>query len=83
MSGVDSASRRSVLKTGLIGSGLLAAPAFGQSRTPRVGGYEGIRQAGVNAFLGIRYATAQRFARPVRLPFASAPTPAGPACSVA
>ncbi|QNE07308.1 carboxylesterase/lipase family protein [Croceicoccus marinus] len=83
MSGVEPATRRTVLKGGLIGSGLLATPAFGQSPTPRVGGYEGIRQAGVHAFLGIRYATAERFARPVRLPFASDPTPArefGPIC---
>ncbi|WP_230280076.1 carboxylesterase/lipase family protein [Croceicoccus sp. Ery15] len=84
MSAADRPTRRSLLKGGLIGTGLLAAaPAFGQSSSPRVGGYEGIKQAGVHAFLGIRYATAQRFARPVRQPFASDPTPAksfGPIC---
>ena len=83
MSAVETTSRRTVLKGGVIGAGLLATPAHGKSAVPRVGDYEGIRQAGVNAFLGIRYARAERFARPVRLPFASDPTPAkafGPIC---
>ncbi|GGD70284.1 carboxylesterase/lipase family protein [Croceicoccus mobilis] len=83
MSGGRGSTRRTILKGGLLGAGLLGASTAKAKSPPRVGGFEGIRQAGVDAFLGIRYATARRFERAVPLPFPAEPTPAknfGPIC---
>jgi para-nitrobenzyl esterase len=54
---------------------LLAAPAW--AADPRAGAFTGLREGGVLAFKGIRYARAARFAAPVIEPFAQAPTGTG------
>ena len=85
MSAADGMTRRAALRGGLAGGALLAAPAVaaGSSGDPRALAYRGMIDRGVPAFLGIRYARAARFDRPVREPVPTAPTPAtqfGPLC---
>lgn len=72
MSGVE-VSRRALL--GAIGA-LAATPALAQPRALRAGPFQGIADQGTAAFLGIRYARAARFARPLieRLPSATTVT---------
>ena len=71
-------TRRAALRGGLAGGALLAAPAVaaGSRGDPRALAYRGMIDRGVPAFLGIRYARAARFDRPVREPVPTAPTPA-------
>jgi para-nitrobenzyl esterase len=66
MSGAEGITRRGVLGGGLAGSALLATPAFAARRDPQVLNYRGFVDRGTPAFLGIRYARAERFAAPVR-----------------
>jgi para-nitrobenzyl esterase len=85
MSAADGMTRRAALRGGLAGGAWLAAPAVaaGSSGDPRALAYRGMIDRGVPAFLGIRYARAARFDRPVREPVPTAPTPAtqfGPLC---
>lgn len=74
MSGAESISRRAALR-GAVGAGLIlsASAAFARGADPVAGRYAGFRQGNVLAFLGIRYATAERFARPVPVPFEGTP----------
>lgn len=73
-----------MLKGAAAGLAIGAAPAIASaSAAPRVGRYLGIREDGALAFKGIRYARAQRFARPVREPWEGSETGAtafGPIC---
>ncbi|MDM7956122.1 carboxylesterase family protein [Blastomonas sp.] len=64
MSGVD-LTRRTLLGGG---AALIATPALAQVRDPKVGRFTGLREDGVQAFKGIRYGRAQRFARAVAEP---------------
>ena len=85
MSAADGMTRRAALRGGLAGGALLAAPAVaaGNSGDPKALAYRGMIDRGVPAFLGIRYARAARFDRPVREPVPTAATPAtqfGPLC---
>lgn len=73
MSGGDGLTRRAALAGGLGGLAASAAPALARTPDPRAGRYGGKRQGSVAAFLGIRYAHAERFARPVPVPFAGPP----------
>lgn len=68
MSAGNGVTRRGMIAGGLTGSVLLAAPAFGAIRDPRVLTYQGFIDRGTSAFLGIRYARAKRFALPKREP---------------
>lgn len=68
MSAADGLSRRAVLKGTGAGAALLLSPAaaLGKARgTPKVGRYSGLIEHGVQAFKGIRYGRAARFAPPV------------------
>lgn len=70
MSAADRPSRRAVVAGGLSAAALLAPTmAWAGSGDPRAGRYTGLREAGVTAFLGIRYARAARFAAPIPEPF--------------
>jgi para-nitrobenzyl esterase len=69
MSGGDGLTRRAALVGGLGGLAISAAPVLAQTLDPRAGRYKGKRQGSLAAFLGIRYAHAERFARPVPVPF--------------
>ena len=85
MSAADAMTRRAALRGGLAGGALLAAPAVaaGSRGDPGALAYRGMIDRGVQAFLGIRYARAARFDRPVREPVPTAATPAtqfGPLC---
>ena len=73
MSGASGFTRRAAVKAGLAAAALSASPAIAATATPRVGRYRGLREHGVCAFLGIRYARAQRFAPPVAVPFEGEP----------
>lgn len=69
-------SRRGVVQAGAAGAVAVAAaarPAFANRAAPQAGRYTGIAEGGVSAFLGIRYASADRFAPPVPVPFNGAP----------
>lgn len=67
-------TRRAVLSGIGVGGAALAGPALGKPLgDPRVGRYVGARDGAVQAFKGIRYARAERFARPVIEPFMGAP----------
>ena len=81
MSAAVAMTRRAALRGGLAGGALLAAPAVaaGSRGDPRALAYRGMIDRGVPAFLGIRYARAARFDRPVREPVPTAATPATPA----
>lgn len=68
MSAGKGVTRRLMLGGGVAAAGTaLAAPAWGRSRDPRVLNWHGLVDRGTPAFLGIRYATADRFMPPVRL----------------
>ncbi|WP_126174333.1 carboxylesterase/lipase family protein [Altericroceibacterium xinjiangense] len=74
MSGDNGVSRREVVKAGLAGAAMIAGARLSaqnnsQPASPRAGRYAGFVDRGVPAFLGIRYATAERFARPQPVPF--------------
>ena len=69
MSGASGFTRRAAVKAGLAAAALSASPAIAASATPRAGRYRGLSEHGVCAFLGIRYARAERFASPVAEPF--------------
>jgi para-nitrobenzyl esterase len=70
MCGADGIGRRMFLSgTGAAAGAFLTSPAIAASRGPQVGRYRGFRDHGAAAFLGIRYARAARFARPVREPW--------------
>lgn len=84
MSGASGITRRAVLGSGLGGAAFMAAPHL-QARTgdPQALGYRGFSDRGTQAFLGIRYARAARFAPPRRegLPKqATRATEFGPLC---
>jgi para-nitrobenzyl esterase len=67
MSGADRFDRRRFLAgTGAAAGALATRPALAASGDPQAGRYRGVIDRGVPAFLGIRYARAARFARPVR-----------------
>ena len=84
MSAGKGITRRRLLGTSLAASAALAAgPLSAQRGTPILGRYSGLIDRGVPAFLGIRYARAERFARPRPEPFTGEPTAAqafGPLC---
>jgi para-nitrobenzyl esterase len=61
------ATRRTVLAGA---AAMVAAPARAE---PRVGPYIGLREGGVHAFKGIRYARAERFARAIAEPWPASP----------
>jgi para-nitrobenzyl esterase len=67
--------RRGFLAAAGAASALAAAPAAGRSE-PGAGPYRGVADRGTTAFLGIRYARAERFERPVREAWPSAPVQA-------
>jgi len=69
MSGVD-LTRRALLGSG---AALLASPVLAKTKDPRVGRFTGLREQGVQAFKGIRYGRAARFARAVAEPYAGTP----------
>lgn len=74
MSGAEACSRRSALKAGLAGAALLGTPAFAATGgRPSAGRYLGFTEGGIEAFLGIRYARADRFSPPITEPFEGAP----------
>jgi para-nitrobenzyl esterase len=68
--------RRGFLAAAGAASALAAAPAEGRSVDPSAGPFRGVADQGTTAFLGIRYARAGRFERPVREPWPTAPTQA-------
>ncbi|WP_347302835.1 carboxylesterase family protein [Croceibacterium sp. TMG7-5b_MA50] len=70
MSAADGISRRAVIAGGVAGAALAAGPALAQrlGRSVRAGRYTGLVDRGVPAFLGIRFATAARWAPPVAVP---------------
>lgn len=72
MSGVD-LTRRALLGSG---AALLATPVLAKTKDPRVARFLGLREHGVQAFKGIRYGRAARFARAVAEPYAGAPVKA-------
>ena len=76
MSDASGFTRRAVLGSGLGGAAFMAAPHW-QARTgdPQALGYRGFGDRGTQAFLGIRYARAARFARPRRARLAGACAP--------
>ncbi|WP_121115945.1 carboxylesterase/lipase family protein [Croceibacterium ferulae] len=79
MSGVEGVTRRAVLAGGMAGAALTAGPALAQRRrgaAPKAGRYTGLIDRRVPAFLGIRYATAARWAPPAAVPFTGDPLPA-------
>ena len=73
MSGASGFTRRAAVGAGLAAAALSATPAFAASSVPSAGRYRGLREQGVAAFLGIRYATAARFTPPVAEPFEGEP----------
>ncbi|MEC8772057.1 MAG: carboxylesterase family protein, partial [Pseudomonadota bacterium] len=84
MSDASGFTRRAVLGSGLGGAAFMAAPHL-QARAgdPQALGYRGFSDRGTQAFLGIRYARAARFAPPRRegLPKqATRATEFGPLC---
>ncbi len=83
MSAGKGVTRRSLLAGSAAGISGLAAPLHARGSHPVVGGYNGLTDRGVSAFLGIRYARADRFAPPQMEPFAFEPVAAdtfGPLC---
>lgn len=77
MSGADPVSRRAVLQGTGAAMALSASSAIAASTgDPRVGRFTGLREQGVLAFKGIRYARADRFARAVAVPYAGPPVKA-------
>lgn len=84
MSGADRLSRRGFLAaTAASGATLTAKPLSAKRGTPVAGRYHGKIDRGVPAFLGIRYARAQRFKQPIREPFSGKALDAsrfGPVC---
>jgi para-nitrobenzyl esterase len=82
MSGAD-LTRRGALKCAAAASALLAGPALAQiGADPVAGPFTGLREDGVAAFKGIRYARAARFAPPIIEPLPTTSTAArafGPA----
>lgn len=83
MSAADGVTRRSVLAGVAAGAATMAMPLTAKRPDPQVLGWRGFVDRGTPAFLGIRYARAQRFAAPVRLaPPATieAATSFGPLC---
>lgn len=64
MSGVNGFTRRSVLSSIAAGAALAPTSLHASPRAPRVGRYRGLVDRGVAAFLGIRYARAERFGLP-------------------
>jgi len=77
MSVAEGLTRRFLVKSGLAGAALLAGgPLAAQNRAsaaPKAGRYTGFIDRGTPAFLGIRYANAERFARPQPVPFQGDP----------
>lgn len=69
MSGVE-LSRRALLGAG---AALAASPVVGKARDPRAGRFTGLREDDVLAFKGIRYGSAERFARAVPEPWQGPP----------
>jgi para-nitrobenzyl esterase len=67
--------RRGFLAAAGAASALVTAPAAGRSE-PGAGPFRGVADQGTTAFLGLRYARAGRFERPVREPWPNAPTSA-------
>lgn len=67
MSGVD-LTRRALLGAG---AALVATPALGRTKDPKIGPFTGLREDGVLAFKGIRYGRAARFERAVAEPLAA------------
>lgn len=74
MSGADGLTRRAVAKAALAGAAVLTASRLSATgRAPSAGRYSGMMQGSVSAFLGIRYARAERFGRPVAENFVGDP----------
>ena len=73
MFGDSAISRRAALAGGLGGLVAAASPSLARVSNPKAGRYRGKREGQVAAFLGIRYATAARFGRPVPVPFLGDP----------
>jgi para-nitrobenzyl esterase len=70
MCGADGIGRRTFLSgTGAAAGIFLASPALALTRGLQVGRYRGFQDRGAAAFLGVRYARADRFAHPVREPW--------------
>ena len=69
MSAADLDRRRFLASGGAAAALLAPASSLAAPSEPKAGRYRGVRQDGVPAFLGIRYATAERFAPPVAVPF--------------
>lgn len=83
MSGANGLTRRSVLASLAASAALWAGPAGASRQAPRAGRYRGLFDRGVAAFLGIRYARAERFALPRAESFVGEPFNAvafGPLC---
>ncbi|WP_109806286.1 carboxylesterase/lipase family protein [Sphingosinithalassobacter portus] len=75
MSGDEKLGRRAFLAASAASgaAALTASPVRAFAREPVAGPYRGIRDGDALAFLGIRYARAERFARPVREPWPGQP----------
>lgn len=74
MSDASGLTRRTALRAALVGGALsTGSMLWAQGSAPQAGRYVGLTDRGVAAFLGIRYARALRFARPVPEPFAGDP----------
>lgn len=67
MSAADGLTRRRVLVGAGIGAAAICTPRVTAGSDPQVLGWRGFVDRGALAFLGIRYARAERFAAPVRL----------------
>ena len=86
MSAGRGVSRRGAIGSALAGAAFVSSPAIGGIVTksdPQSLNYRGLIDRGTPAFLGIRYARARRFDRPVREPLPRHQTPAtkfGPLC---
>ena len=65
MSAGNGLTRRAVLNGAAAGVAALSAPLSAHKRDPRALAWQGITNRGTPAFLGIRYARAERFAAPV------------------